>query len=221
MITVACCHWGNYPEPGWETTYIRRLKNSVDRHLEQAHHFICFAEDSSKVPEEVEYRPLNPPSWKWNFPKTYVYSPEAGLEGRVLLFDLDNVIVGSLDEMAAYHGDFCVKAQWPAFLEGRYVPDGDMISFDANGPSRRFLWEKICEETERLESKHKGKERFFIQEVVPGADTWQKVIPGQLKSYKHDLVGARGLPRDTRIVTFHGKPRQHECNEPWIEEHWR
>src|SRR5690349_8161536 len=108
MLTIACCLWDDFPLKGWSQNYVERLRNGVARHLAKDHRFICFTNESIFLPD-VEVRRLNPPSWMGNLPKTYVYSPEAGLEGRVILFDLDNVIVGSLGDMAAYDGPLCVR----------------------------------------------------------------------------------------------------------------
>lgn len=220
MITVACCHWGDWPEYGWARTYISRLRNMVARHLSRAHRFVCFAEDPAVVPADIETRPLRPVTWRGNLPKDYVFSPDAGLSGRVMVFDLDNVIVGSLDDMAAYDGPLCVKGQWPAWQRGEHVPDGDMISFDPDGRPARKLHETLLRTVKANGSTWRGRERAFIADTV-SADIWQDVCPGQIASYKHDCADAGVPPANARVITFHGRPRQHEVHERWVRAAWR
>lgn len=212
MLTIACCLWGDFPDTGWSEEYVKRLKSGVARNLALEHRFVCFADRPLQI-ADVEVRPLNPPSWLGNLPKTYVYSPEAGLEGRVILFDLDNVIVGSLDGMAAYDGPLCVRGR---LQHGkRREPDGDMISFDAGKVA--YLWEaakdgKVCHRTQ-------GREREFILQVAPNCDQWQDVCPGHVVSFRHHCRSR--LPHNARVVSCHGRPRPHQITESFIVENWR
>jgi len=210
-LTIACCLWGDFPDTGWSGEYVRRLKNSVDRNLSRPFRFVCFSD--RPLADGIEVRPLNPPSWKGNLPKTYVYSPDAALSGRVILFDLDNVIVGSLDQMAAYDGPLCVRGRLQP--ERNRPPDGDMISFDAGKVD--FLWQAAT--SGQIEQVTQGRERDFILHAAPNCDQWQKVCPGQVVSYRHHCRG--GLPVGARVVSCHGRPRPHEIVKKFIVENWR
>jgi hypothetical protein len=211
-LTIACCLWGEFPDPGWGEEYVRRLRNGVSRHLTRHHDFVCFS-DRPVCIDGIDSRPLNPPSWKGHLPKLYVYSPEAGLTGRVILFDLDNVIVGSLDDMAAYRGPLCVRGRLtPA--KGR-LPDGDMISFDAGDVGH--LWEAANRKD--IEAITLGRERVFIHYVAPHCDQWQLICPDQVVSYRYCAIKA--LPKEARVVSFHGRPRPHEVSHPWLQASWQ
>ena len=211
-LTIACCLWGNFPDEGWSDVYVKRLRDSVARNLSRPHKFICFADRPLQI-AGVEWRALKPPSWRGNLPKTFVYSPDAGLNGRVILFDLDNVIVGSLDDMAAYRGPICVRGR---LTPRPRLPDGDMISFDASQVS--YLWEAASRKD--IEAITTGRERFFINYAAPKADHWQDVCPGQVVSYRYEAARV-GLSPRVRVVSFHGRPRPHEVTERWVREHWR
>jgi hypothetical protein len=217
-LTIACCLWGEFPDPGWSEEYVRRLSQGVRRHLHiPSLRVVCFADRALSI-TGVEFRELKAPFWKGNLPKSYVYSPEAGLEGRVLLFDLDNVIVGSLDDMAAYDGPFCVRGR---LQYGRpRQPDGDMIAFEAGNPTALSLWDAARHPATPLATQ--GRERDFILQVVPKADQWQDVCPGQVVSYRHDCrTRHRGkLPPNARVVSMHGRPRPHEVSDEFIVRNW-
>jgi len=212
-ITVACCLWGEFPDPGWGKEYVRRLRAGVVRNLGCNFNFVCFSDQPISL-DGVDVRALKPPVWKGNLPKTYVYSPEADLAGRVLLFDLDNVIVGSLAEMAAYDGPFCVRGRLQ-YSRPRQ-PDGDMISFVAGSPTAMNLWDAACHPAIALATQ--GREREFILQVAPKADQWQDVCPGQVVSYRHDCRGK--LPPNARVVSMHGRPRPHEVSDEFIVRNW-
>ena len=214
MLTVACCLWGDFPDKGWGDEYVRRLKTSVDRHLSAPFRFVCFS-DRDAIPG-IDVRPLNPPSWCGHLPKSYVYSPDAGLRGRVLLFDLDNVIVGSLNEMAAYDGPFCVRGRLHHMRPRQ--PDGDMIAFEAGSKTTLMMWEKANAKDVVRQSRD-GREREFILWANPKADQWQEICPGQVVSYRLECRGR--LPKGARVVSCHGRPRPHEITNPFIVDNWR
>jgi hypothetical protein len=212
MLTIACCLWNDFPDTGWSEEYVRRLRNGVARNTTCTYRFVCFADRQLYI-DGIEVRVLNPPSWKGNLPKTYVYSPDSELKGRVLLFDLDNVIVGDLSDMVAYDGPLCVRGR----LQHRRPrqPDGDMISFDAG--KVEHLWQAA--NAYSVEAKTQGRERDFILRVAPRCDQWQDVCPGQVVSYRHHCKGR--LPAAARVVSCHGRPRPHEITDKFIIENWR
>lgn len=212
-LTVACCFWNDFPtgDAKLGEEYVKRLRNSVARNLSLPHDFVCFSDRSI---DGVETRPLNPPSWQGNLPKTYIYSPDAGLDGRVLLFDLDNVIVGSLDDMAAYDGPLCVRGR---FQSGKRLPDGDMISFEAGSEMAKHLWEQ-ANSPDVLKHSNNGREREFILHAAPNADHWQDICPGQVWSYRLQCRGKK--PPNARVISCHGKPRPHEITAKFVLENW-
>lgn len=71
-----------------------------------------------------------------------------------------------------------------------------------------------------------GGDQNFITALLPEANTWQQMFPGQVVSYKKHVVkkqrkreyatGNGTLPQNTGIVCFHGKPRPWDASEPWI-----
>ena len=214
-LTVACCLWGDWPEPGWGGEYVSRLRNAVARNLSQPHSFVCLADDVTKVPSGIGACELRPTFSAGCLPKLQIYAQN--WTAPVLLFDLDNVITGPLDEMANYAGDFCVRARLPEWTRGERVPDGDMIMF--RPPAAQRLWAAAMRDPEAVRQTG-GRERFFIADAYPEADLWQSIVPGQVVSYKHHCRA--GLPEDAKVVSFHGRPRPHEClGIPWVAEHWR
>lgn len=219
---MTCCLWGDWPAPCWAEEYAFRLHRGVTRHLSIPHEFICFADDPERLKgAPFEVRPLKATSWMGCLPKLYVYSKEAGLSGRVLLLDLDNVITGSLDDIAAYSGPMCVRAWFRGWDQGMRdkekhpeLIDGDMIAFDAS--QCRHLWDEFDPESAECETG--GRERWYLRNRVT-PDLWQEIVPGQIVSWKNHMRNGV-VPEDARIVSMHGDPRPHKLNQDWIRGHW-
>jgi hypothetical protein len=57
--------------------------------------------------------------------------------------------------------------------------------------------------------------------AIRDAARWQKTFPDQVISYKVHIKTAKGgdrpLPKDARIVCFHGQPRPWQLNAPWVK----
>lgn len=227
-LAVICFLWGDWPGRGLGPEYVHRLFRGVQRNLTLAHDFICFAQEPEKLTgSPFEVRKLQSPSWKGCLPKLYAYSPDAGLDyERVLILDLDNVITGSLDDIAGYDGQFCVRAWFKGWDQGLRdchahpeLIDGDMISFRPSEISDA-LWRHFSENVTDVEKDTSGRERYYLRgQLTP--DLWQDILPGQIVSWKNHMRSVNALPAGARIVSCHGNPRPHEIREGWIKEHWR
>lgn len=217
-LNVICFHWGDWGYPLAET-YINRLYRGVKRHLDMPFRFICFTDMFPRpVMEGIELRPLMVPSWEWNLRKLYAYCPYNGLHGRVLVFDLDIVVVGNLGDLATCFADF-------ATCRGAYRLShmgGSLQSFSA-GYRWNFIWKEITTRYEHWKKVTRGSERKFFNHVFKQYNepwtAWEDILPGQVVSYKRDC--RNGLPPDARVVRFHGKPRPHQVPDKWVGEYWQ
>lgn len=228
VLNVVCFLWGDWPEPGLGYEYVVKLKSSVMRNLSLPHNFICFMDEYNIIKYNaktfmkhlgIEVRTLHAYSWVGKFPKLYAYNRFANLEGRVLILDLDTVVTGNLNEIASYRGDFCVRAWFKGIPKNEWVPDGDMIAFEANSKTAKHIDYHFNTYLNHLEVLYEGRERLVLKKFVPNSDMWQKLYPGQIVSYKNDCL--KGLPENARLVSFHGDPRPHVVQEKWVLENWR
>jgi len=143
----------------------------------------------------------------WN--KIYLFSEHAFPKGeRVLYFDLDTVITGPLDDIAAYSGPF-------AILRDVYRPDGLQSSVMAwEAGTLTDLWAGFVQAGyPELEG---GDQAWIEQFQEP--DIWQKLYPGLFRSYKVDCQ--QFVPKGTSVVFFHGFPRPHQCFN-WVKDVWK
>lgn len=199
MITVACLLWGSWCHPYGEN-YVRKLRDRVDQHLSVPHRFVCFSDRNIEGVETIRFEP----KYRWNLNKMILYRPDNGLEGRVLAFDLDVVPIGSLDDFAAYDGRFAVCESFHPAFSG--YAGGSIVGFEAG--TLPHLWEDLESNSGEWTDKTEGSERFYYRAQMPDCDFWQRRLPGQIASYKRHCQN--GIPHDTRVLCFHGKPRPHE-----------
>lgn len=207
--------------------YVNNLYEGVKKWASKDFDFICFTNEDLKVNPEIELRPFTMVSSLGVLPRMYMFSEEAGLFGnQVISLDLDVVITGSLDRVMSYDRLFAVRKRW---MPGQYhLPDGDIMSFQAGQETQSLFWAPLVRDTGRVEKVTKGRERFWIAEVVEQQqkkfgvnmwDDWDDFILGQVVSYKWH-VKPNGLG-DARIVSCHGHPRPHEIDEQWRQENWK
>lgn len=213
-LTVVCFLWGDWCLPHGEE-YVQKLQRAVTKNLTLPFKFLCFT-DRAEI-KDVRTRPLNPPSWLGNLPKLYAFSPAAGLKGRVLVLDLDTVIVDNFDDIASFGGRFCVRAWFKGLDAGRWIPDGDTIAFEA-GTLVDELWTPFVKDVAGAERLTKGAERLWIQKHATRYNLWQKLYPNQFYSYR--LHCMQGLPKGAKLVSFHGQPRPHDVRDSWVVKHW-
>lgn len=210
MLTVAFVQAGNYLGRGAE--YVANLAAGIDRHLTTKHNKVCFTDDPATVPPGVRARmlPKGLSGW-WN--KLALFRRDGFAPGeRVLYLDLDTVVTGSLDDIAAYSGRF-------AIMRDVFRPDGMQSAIMAwEAGALGHIWE-TWERAGRPQFNKLG-DQSFIEQMQPEADRLQDLFPGQIVSFKKDCRPIAGIPPDARIVAFHGLPRPHEVEDRWIRDHW-
>jgi hypothetical protein len=197
--------------------YVNRLYRGVRRNLSRPFRFICYTDrlDSSSWSEpDIEVFAMDVPDWRWNLRKMILYKPNNGLTGRVLAFDLDIVITGSLDDIAAYDGTF-------ATCEAAYRPGragGSLIGFQS-GWGYEELYRPLEVDYKGVERMTHGSERKYLNgKLTKRMDFWQRLYKGQIVSYKVDCK--KGLPDEARVVRFHGRPRPHQVEDEWVKRNW-
>jgi hypothetical protein len=220
IATIVCFYWGDWNSP-YGNVYVNRLYRGFLENLERPFRFICFTdirEHSQRYfMKGIDMQRLNCPHWRWNLRKLYAYNPEHQfLSEQVIICDLDVVVTGDMTDIVECGGDFIT-------CRGAYHPDrmgGSLMSFRPD--KMEFLWHQMVRRPAYWEEKTKGSERRYFnllfKEHNQSWQAWEDLLPGQVLSYKRDC--GNGLPSDSRLVRFHGKPRPHEVNDQWVKENW-
>lgn len=180
LLNVICVNKGNYLGRGAE--YVENLRDGVRRHLRGpfAFHVITDA-----------------PGEGW-WAKISLFEP-GRFKGRCLYFDLDTVIVGSLDHMAAYKGSFAALSD---FYRPEALASGVMMWEAGEADHIYTRWIEAG-----MPQFHRFGDGGWIGEMMPQAARLQKLFPGQFVSLKAHC--GDGVPYGARVVCFHGNPRPH------------
>lgn len=212
MLNFVTINWRDYQGRGVE--YTNCLYDSVTRNLKEGMpgRFIVFTDEpyTRGYTPGIEVRALPETDIRGWYNKNQLFMGNIVPDGdRIVYFDLDTVIVGSLDDIAAYDGDF-------AILRDFYRPNGlqsSVMLWEAG--TCNYIWNQYakagCPEVF-------GGDQAWIEEVVSAPVILQAEFPHKFVSYKKD---ARfGIPVDSSVVVFHGNPRPHEA-EGWVEKVWK
>jgi hypothetical protein len=175
--------------------HVLALKAQVGQWLPEAEFVVL----SDKRIANVKCVPLVEgwPGW-WS--KMELFRPD--LEGDILFMDLDTVVQGPLQEIAAV-GELtiCQDFYRSYGLQSSlmYLPRAD----------RGEVWRafKANPAYAMHRAGRRGDQSFLEQHYLHRAKRWQKSLPNQVVSYKVDCQN--GVPLDANVVIFHGTPR------PW------
>lgn len=210
MLNIVCVKWGTK----YSADYVNILLDMVARNLPEKveFRFVCFTDNAEGLHKAIRVKELpgGLTGW-WN--KLYMFKHGHFDEGdRILYFDLDTVIVGGLDELAAYEGKFTILRD---FYRGGKTYQSAVMAWKANHCC--YLWDDFLEAGSPQDDP--GGDQSWIEDHLHNALLWQELYPHAFASYK---VHARnGIPKDAKVVCFHGKPMPHEVTEGWVPKVWK
>lgn len=208
MLTVWCLCWGDkYPD-----YYITRLQKSVRENLSIPHRFICITDRRisgvATMPPPVDW-----PGW-WG--KLSLFKPGIATVTNLWL-DLDVVVTGSLDDLVNDYGQcaLAMPLNWAQsghggcqssvmiWKQSKYMlPIYKLFDpKDARWPpvNDGYLW---------------GDQEWITKLRDDGVIDVTPINPDWVKSYKYHC--RNGLPKDCRVVVFHGDPKPDDVSESWF-----
>lgn len=197
FITVACLlrSGGDF-----DAEYVERLRDGVSRHLELEHRFVALSDVAvpcERIPLETDW-----PGW-WSKLELF----RALRSGRVIYFDLDVVITGPLDAIAARRFEF-------AMLRDFAHPS----TFNSSAMAWSGNWSHVAElftpsrAAEYQTAERWGDQGWIVEHLGQYPEALQDAFPGAFVSRK---FGPRFGDAE-RVVCFHGRPRPRDVG--WLTE---
>lgn len=194
--------------------YVNRLGSMIGRHLKQDFRLFCLTDDPRGLDDRIDVIPLPVDLEKW-WGKLYFFKPGVLPAGeRVIYFDLDTLIVGSLDELVKYRGSFATLMDfyWPHLV-------GPAVMLWEAGKHAQ-IWERWEEEGR---PEHSMGDLWWLNSIDDGrwvqkVDRLQLIYPYTFISYKVHCVPTP-LP-EASVVCFHGEPKPHNCGAEWVGQVW-
>ncbi|MFC3072360.1 hypothetical protein [Shinella pollutisoli] len=222
MITVACVlKSGGVYTADW----VRKLRAGVARHLSTAHRFACLTDMEQEVDAAGVEAISLPELWPGWWSKICLWHPSVGLTGRVLYFDLDSIVVGSLDRIASFPHRFTMAHDFSVghacstamAWNGDFSFITEAFRADPKGIARRY--DRMLASEKRI-----GDQAFIEDQLLSHGEEIllfdQVAGERSIASYKVDRC--QGAPCiGAAVVAFHGKPKPHEIKTGWVPEIWR
>ena len=237
VANVLCMKWGTK----YAADYVNTLYSMVARNLSREFRFVCLTEDAKGLDSRIEVFPLpemavslDGPERGWN--KLAVFSETLyDLKGKVLCLDLDLIITGSLDDLFDCPGEVMIIKDW--------------IKKDGTGNSSVYRFEvgahpEILEEFgrsfEQIKQTHRNEQEYLSamlmkkNALVYWPEAWCRSFKRHcIKPFSLFFARETEMPKDTRVLVFHGKPDPHEAvagvsgkwyrrfkPATWVAEHW-
>lgn len=235
ISSVVCFRWA--PPSGYRSTFgpetVNTLRRMVSRHYPYPHRFICVTDDPDGLDAEIEvladfgdFRDLPSPHGGRN-PSCYrrlrLFHPDAAqwFGDRYVSLDLDTVITGDLTPL--WHRDE------PIVLYGDTNPttyyNGSMLLQSSGARSQVWTEFDPCQSPKQSKKAGQfGSDQGWISYCL-GPDEAKWTTADGVYSYRNHIRNGRALPKDARIVVFHGQhdpwDYQVQTQVPWVKEHWR
>lgn len=231
MINIICVRVGTLYGP----EYVERLYNMVSRNLSGNFKFYCITDDSTPI-ENVELIHIKNQKYKkqwWH--KVHLFDSTLGLEGRMLYFDLDVVIVNKLNRLIDSLGDdfYGIRDFNRKFNPRWNKLNSSVMSWMAG--HHNHIFDKFKRESKSAQRLH-GDQDWIWQTAQHQIKFWPEPW---IQSYKWEIRnrsellyrGNKRFFKETRddvkihkqcsVLVFHGEPKPHEVKDKIIVDNWK
>lgn len=226
LLNIACVYTG----AKFDREYVHKLFRSLQRYGPVSFRFHVFTDDPSQFrnPRYVTHRIGHPLHSYWD--KLHLFKAgEFERDDRVLYFDLDVLIRGSVAALVERAELFIMVRD--GIRAHRWNSSVMMWTVSA---ATEYLWDSWVRAKcplRRAISESKGDQAWIecqLRDFGPIPRLWQDLIPGVVvPAYGPGLDAANPDywtrltdPGDASVVVFHGRPRLHENELPWVKEAW-
>lgn len=196
--------------------YINHIVTSIVDHTTYDCDFVCVTDQVKKSTNwniagyTVRAFPLAGKFSKHQHNKLEVFRRDLKLCERAVLTDMDNFIIGSIDELLEYDGTFGARR---TFLP-KTRPQPQLSWAELHSPNLHFIWDEAKQmsdvEINKLAPTGGGcGDQLFLYKVYGEYDRLDDLYPGALQSWK------RGWDGRAKILFAHGKQKPHRLKWRW------
>jgi len=228
MYNVACIKWGTK----FDADYVNKLYAGVKRHTTVPIKFFCFTENPVGLHPDIITHDFGYPNIEGWWQKLWLFSDDMDVnrspQGRVLFIDLDTLITGNIDHYVTQDRGFvCLRDLW----SGGINVGSAMMSFEMGKHTQ--IWNTFEKNpAAAIASLSPHGDQKWIQQHQPERIYWQDLYQNEILSFKSHC--RNGLPKNARIVCYHGLPSIVESltittrvqgfvipPTPWVADHWK
>lgn len=215
--------WKFHGRKGYTARHVNTLQKMVTRHLHMPHDFCCITDDPEGLDPSIRVIPL----WEdcqelgacWRRLRAFSKDMLHVIGPRFCSIDLDVLIVRDITPILGPLVPFKI---WE---DGRPDVNYNGGFWSMISGARSHIWDNFKPEFHpRWLHGILGSDQAYLNQTLHYEETWGTT--DGVYSYRWHIKGKKnGLPRDARMVFFHGPwdpahPLM-QARHPWIKEHYR
>lgn len=213
-LTVASVLWvGEFRRRNYNSDWVRRLRNMVERRLDVPHRFVCLTNieiaDIETIPLKQDW-----PGW-WS--KIELFDPDNDLGERVLYLDLDMLVTGDLRDIAFHPGEIAMMPPSHTFSKGRPQQRPDIVNRYQSScmvwspPAGREIFERF---TPEMMKRFRG-DQDWAGHIKPDCAV---MPPDWFRKLKHCPKGPK---EGVKLVICHPWKNDIAARKfPWVKTLW-
>lgn len=218
MLDIICLYHGN----AYDIEYVKNLANGVHRNLKEEYRFTIFTDRKDQQEELCQFgNVVLMPQFNFNrawWNKMWLFSKESGLSGKVLYFDLDVILLNTIDKFIPMGDSLRIIHDFNRSNVGLHFQGSNSSIMSWDHEQFRYLWDRFKANMTNYTRRMRG-DQDFIQLNVPNKlwypDNWAI-------SYKWEYLKRKLYNEvETSVLVFHGKPKQTEINDKKLLDIWR
>lgn len=231
MISVLCVRFGSR----YGIEYVVRLRNMVSRHLSVPYEFVCLTDDPSPIEGVRLIVQPNAGYVRGWWHKVHMFDPKLPLEGRILYFDLDMVIINSIDKLVKNCGNnfYGIRDFNRAFHTNFQSLNSSALSWDYGTQSH--IWSEFVK-NKAVAQKHHGDQNWiwlwskklikFWPDKWIQSYKWEIRNRSELAINKNRLRNFKTINNQVKIdkkcsvLVFHGDPKPQDVEDKIVVDNW-
>jgi hypothetical protein len=251
VTTCICLKYGTR----YGAEYPNRLHAGLRRQAAGDIRLFCMTDDRSGLHPDIEVLPLaDEPffpamfaemerrGWKSPFRKISLFRPGliTDLDGPLLVFDIDVVIVGDVAPMAAFApGKIAMRREWHTSEKRPSLGHGSVEKIEPN--LHGWLYEDVARDPVAALASGYGSEQSYTSLNASARGQLAHFPDAWVASFKYDCRPPRPLnlvlpprqPPEAKVICFHGRPKMEEAVDgfrggifrstrpaPWLKAAW-
>ncbi len=218
-VEIVCVNAGDkFPD-----LYVQRLYNMLGRKFSLPFRLTCFTDRKRDVTSEVEQIDINAFAAKGPFNKVLLYNQDVMPYNEALFMDITLVIKEELSGYVAYAKG--LNKDLVAIRDWRRPVMNSCFQWITKNETLKAVWD-VYDSDQYPEFRTKG-DQFFTYSTIQALGLEDKLgyFPdGEIQSYKvlreanrESKEKFQGLWAKTKVIKFHGMPRQHEVINPLMQ----
>ena len=234
-VDCACVIHGS----GYDWIYVDRLYSMLSRHISRGIRLHVYTEPGRPVPPHMirhdlqEWPGVSGRKQSWWY-KMQLFNP-AHHQGQLLYFDLDTVVVNSLDWIIDLNPAYFWTIRDFKSLWKPHVQSMNSSVMYWNTVTWAPIWTEFEKQgVDKIQSSYRGGDQDYLNSVITArhrrffedgrAVSWRwTALNGGMnfrnRTYRLPSRGTTIAP-DNSLLIFHGDPKPHETHDPVINQHW-